>query len=234
MTVLIPALKPGERLLGVIDGLLAIEPQLRIILVNDGSPPEYDPVFTTAAQRPSVTLLRHEHNLGKGAALRTGIRHFLDHAQENEILVTADADGQHLAADILAVAARAAQHPQSLVLGCRAFAGQVPWRSRFGNNLTRYFFRLFSGLRLTDTQTGLRAIPRALLPRLLSVKASRYEFELEMLMLAMRQGISFETVPIQTVYLDGNNASHFHPLFDSLRVYSVFARYLPPATGTSS
>lgn len=226
--VLIPALNPCDRMLGVIDELRACEGVAEIIVVNDGSDAACEAVFQSAAERPRVELLRHAVNRGKGAALRTGIRRFLDRAAADDILVTADADGQHLPADILAVAAMAQQQPTSLVLGSRAFRGDVPLRSRFGNELTRFVFRLFTSERLTDTQTGLRAVPRPLLERLLSVKADRYAFELEMLLIASRTGVPFVTVPIQTVYLEGNVASHFRPIADSARVYWVFARYLLP------
>ena len=124
------------------------------------------------------------------------------------------------------VPAMAQQQPTSLVLGTRTFHGVVPLRSRFGNELTRFIFRLFTRERLTDSQTGLRAIPRVLLHRMLAAKADRYAFELEMLLLASRLGIRFVTVPIQTVYLEGNAASHFRPIVDSARIYWVFARYL--------
>ncbi len=229
--ILIPALNPCERLLGVMDALLSASQELRIIVVNDGSDAGCGSIFTEAAARQRTEILRHEKNLGKGAALRTGIRRFIDTAEESESLVTADADGQHLPADILAVAAEAASRPSHLVLGCRSFSGPVPLRSRFGNDLTRWVFRIFSGRLLTDTQTGLRSIPSGLLPRLLAVRACRYEFELEMLLLASRLGVPLSTVAIQTVYLDGNAASRFHPLLDSLRIYSVFARYLNPQAG---
>ena len=224
--VLIPALNPCDRLIGVVGELLRCEAVASIIVVNDGSDADCDPVFQAVAARPRVELLRHQENRGKGAALRTGIRRFLDREAADDILITADADGQHLPSDILAVAAMAQQQPASLVLGTRTLRGDVPLRSRFGNELTRFIFRLFTRERLTDTQTGLRAVPRTLLQRLLAARADRYAFELEMLLLASRLGIPFVTVPIQTVYLEGNADSHFRPIADSARIYWVFARYL--------
>ena len=157
--VLIPALNPCDGMVGVIDELLRRDAALEIVVVNDGSDAACAAVFQSAAARPRVELLQHAHNLGKGAALRTGIRRFLERAEADDIIVTADADGQHLPEDILAVAALARKNPAGLVLGTRAFGGDVPLRSRFGNDLTRHIFRLFTGHRLTDTQTGLRAIP---------------------------------------------------------------------------
>lgn len=224
--VLIPALNPCSRMLGVIDELLQRDAAVEIMVVNDGSARECEPLFHEAAARLRVDLLHHAQNLGKGAALRTGIQRFLQRADADDVLITADADGQHLPADILAVAAVALKNPSSLVLGTRAFSGDVPLRSRFGNDLTRLVFRLFTGQRLTDTQTGLRAIPRDLLEKLLAVKTNRYAFELEMLLIASRARILLITEAIQTVYLQDNSSSHFRPLVDSARIYWVFVRYL--------
>jgi putative flippase GtrA len=164
--------------------------------------------------------------MGKGAALRTGMNHFLCHHNEGEVLVTADADGQHLPDDILRVGAQALLKPGELVLGARGFSGGVPLRSRFGNTLTRMIFRLLIGKRVSDTQTGLRAIPVALMQKLMRLKATGYEFELEMLIIAARERIAINHVTIKTVYLDGNASSHFNPLLDSMRIYFVFARFL--------
>src|SRR5438874_2165468 len=82
--------------------------------------------------------------------------------------------------------------------------------------LTRRLLRLAVGCKLSDTQTGLRAIPRELIPRLLKVPSRGYEFELDMLILARQSGVGFREVPIQTVYLHGNQSSHFNPVLDSL------------------
>ncbi|MBX7210912.1 MAG: glycosyltransferase family 2 protein [Verrucomicrobiaceae bacterium] len=212
---------------GLIDDLLRSDAVAGIIVINDGSDATCAPVFRDAAARPRTEVLCHVENLGKGAALRTGIRRFLECATADEVLVTADADGQHLPGDILAVAVAGMENTEGMVLGTRAFrGGAVPLRSRFGNDLTRLVFRAFTGLALTDTQTGLRAIPRCLLEPLLRVKTSRYAFELEMLLMAARARIPFVAVPIETVYLEGNVASHFRPVTDSARVYWVFARHL--------
>ena len=201
----------------------------RVIVVNDGSATSCLPVFQVVAAWGKVTVLHHEVNLGKGAALKSGIRHFLEAAVPGEVLVTADADGQHLVEDILAVAHRALEAPDALVLGSRAFSGEVPLRSRFGNGLTRTVFRLLLGQWLMDTQTGLRAIPSSLLADLLLLRSVRYEFELEMLVRAVRRRVALVQVPIQTVYLDGNQDSHFNPLLDSVRIYAVFVRCLSVA-----
>lgn len=226
INVLIPALNPAESMLDVVRSLLASAKVSHVILVDDGSSESFQPVFQAAVLLSKVTLLRHAVNLGKGAALRTGMNHFLCRNETDSVLVTADADGQHLPEDIIAVGEKAESSRADLVLGSRAFSGDVPLRSRFGNDLTRRIFRVLIGPKVTDTQTGLRAIPRALMPKLLRARASGYEFELQMLIMAAQAKINISSVPIQTVYIDDNKSSHFNPLKDSMRIYFVFIRFL--------
>lgn len=224
--VLIPAYKPGPELPGLVRALDA-RPEIRsVILVDDGSGPDYAAVFDEAvAASPKVELLRHAVNLGKGAALKTGLNHALCEFGDQGVTVTADADGQHLPDDILAVGRDGAAHPGALVLGTRVFDGDVPLRSRFGNVLTRYVMLAAVGCRLEDTQTGLRAIPPGLAAKLLKVRSTGYEFELDMLVICKQAGIPIRQVPIRTVYLDGNASSHFNPVLDSMRIYFVLLRF---------
>lgn len=221
--ILIPAFEPSAQLVPLVEQLSA-QSQAPIVIVDDGSGPSFAPIFERAAAIPRVRVLRHAVNLGKGAALKTGINACLcdDPAA---LIVTADADGQHLAEDILRVAQTGLAHPQALLLGARSFDGEVPLRSRLGNRLTRHVLRLVLGYALDDTQTGLRAIPPSLSPRLLTLTSRGYEFELDMLIACKRFGIPIRETPIRTVYLDGNASSHFNPLLDSMRIYFTLIRF---------
>mgnify|MGYP000191303945 CR=1 FL=1 len=229
--VIIPAYKPSRDLLDTLDGLRR-EGFGRVFVVDDGSGSAFREVFDEASAREHVVLVRHAVNLGKGAALRTGM-----HAAMNEgafgAVVTADADGQHLPADIARVARRTLERDDTLVLGSRAFKERVPLRSAFGNITTRWVTRVFSGLALSDTQTGLRGLPVRLLPALLRLPLNGYEFEMEMLLTLRQRGCRFDEVPIETVYIDGNASSHFRVLRDSMRIYAVFARYLVASASTA-
>ena len=196
-----------------------------ILLVDDGSSIEDRELFDSIAGRPRVRLLRHAANLGKGRALKTGIHYFLTECSGFTGLVTADADGQHIAGDIVRVAAAMAAAPDRAVLGCRALAGNVPLRSRFGNALTRLIFHFVGGHRVADTQTGLRAFPRALLADLVALPGERYEYEMAVLAHLCRRGPAPVEVPISTIYIDGNRSSHFSPLRDSMRIYFVLFRF---------
>jgi glycosyltransferase involved in cell wall biosynthesis len=226
VTVLIPALNPSAHLVGLVQELVGSDQVRQVIVVNDGSSAEHDSVFQQVASQPKVLVLRHAVNLGKGAALRMGMNHFYCQGGPEDVLVTADADGQHRPQDILKVAEKGGACRDDLVLGVRSFAADVPLRSRFGNTLTHWIFRLLVGKNVQDTQTGLRAIPKSMIPALLKAKASGYEFELEMLVQAVRDHVTLISVPIETVYIEGNQSSHFRPLVDSMRVYFVFVRFL--------
>jgi glycosyltransferase involved in cell wall biosynthesis len=234
IVVIIPAYKPDATLVTVASELDAAPEVASIIVVNDGSGPACAGVFESVSRLRKVTVLRHGVNLGKGAALRTGLNHFQCEFPSGQVVVTADADGQHLPEDIIRIGREAAQSPDALVLGARRFDSSTPLRSRFGNVLTRHVLRWAVGARLTDTQTGLRAIPRELIPSLLRVPARGYEFELDMLLLARQRGHPMREVPIQTVYEPGNPSSHFDPLLDSARIYFVLLRFTLVAVFTAA
>ncbi|MFA5161741.1 MAG: hypothetical protein WC421_05805 [Elusimicrobiales bacterium] len=157
--------------------------------------------------------------LRKGRALKTGFDYFLANFGGVPGIVTADADGQHRPEDILRIANAMGKNPGCLVLGTRAFSGYVPLRSLLGNIISRFLFGL-AGVKVSDTQTGLRGIPADEIPGLLRLGGERYEFETAMLFSLKCRGVRFVEENIATVYADNNNSSHFNPLKDSMKVYS--------------
>jgi glycosyltransferase involved in cell wall biosynthesis len=223
-TVIIPAYMPSPDLVPLVRtlGELGVP---NIVVIDDGSGVACQQTFESLATLPRVTVLHHAANLGKGAALKTGFNYAAFRFPTDIGFVTADADGQHLPEDILRVAGELRRHPESLVMGARQFAADVPFRSRVGNIATRRLLRLVGGLKLTDTQTGLRGVPASLVPALLHLQTSGYDFELDMLLLARQRGTKIREIPIRTVYLDGNASSHFNPLLDSARIYAVLFRF---------
>lgn len=226
VSVIIPSLDPDEKLLGVVDSLLAVG-FTDLILVNDGSHPECVHYFEEAAARPNVTVLTHEVNKGKGRAMKTAFAYVQEHRPESTGVVTVDGDGQHLAKDVLRVAEAMEAQPGKLHLGVRDFSlPQVPARSRTGNNLTKGVLRLFCGVKVSDSQTGLRAASRKLLPFLLSIQGDRYEYETQMLLDARRSGIALAETVIETVYIEQNQTSHYRPLRDSMRIMKLIVKYL--------
>ena len=224
IAVLIPSYKPDERLLELVNKLLALGFE-NIVVVNDGSGPYHQSIFDTLDESESVTVCEHATNKGKGAALKTGFRFVQGASNSVTGVVTADADGQHLPRDIRRVAAAGLKNPNQIVLGCRTFADGTPLRSKVGNLATATLMRFVHGIGLSDTQTGLRYLPQSLLADLVTLSGDGYEFELQSLIQAKQRRIELIQVPIETVYIDENASSHFRPVIDSARIYSVLFRF---------
>lgn len=223
--ILIPAYNPDERLENLVDELLA-GGKSEVIVVNDGSKAECGPLFDRLRTKKGCVVLGHAVNGGKGRALKTGMEYFLSNFPGTAGLVTADADGQHLAVDILSVCRKLEAVERTLVLGVRAFGKGTPLRSILGNRITSFVFGLLLGRGCSDTQTGLRGIGAGLIPEFLTIPGDRFEYELDMLLYCITERIPFAEVPIRTVYLEGNKSSHFNPLKDSWRIYSRIFRFL--------
>lgn len=214
IVILIPAYEPDEvRLPELVRRLRRTFRHL--VLVDDGSTQGKAAFGSVRAEVDAVLV--HEVNRGKGAALKTGFAWIRAHLPDVKGVVTADADGQHTPTDVTRVAEAMVGHPDGLVLGVRAFVGDVPLRSRFGNWWTRWLFRLLTGLPIQDTQTGLRGIPASLLPRMLEIPGDRYEYELRMLVDARCHPVPPVQLPIETVYINENASSHFRPFKDTVR-----------------
>ncbi len=235
--VIIPSYEPDEKLIALLAALQ--EADIRhVVVVDDGSGERYASFFSRAAAFTNCEVLHHAVNLGKGRALKTAFNYCLLTYGSNAGgsgsdchafpgCVTADSDGQHTPADILACMRKLWDNPESLILGCRDFDGpEVPARSSFGNKCTRQVFRYLLGVSVSDTQTGLRAIPAFFMEKLLEVKGERFEYETNMLIEAKNLNVRILEVPVKTIYIEENRTSHFNPVKDSLRIYLVFGKFL--------
>jgi putative flippase GtrA len=223
--VAIPAYEPDHRLVDLAAGIRARAPELDLVVADDGSGVACAPIFGWVADA-GVTVLAHEANRGKGAALHTLFR-YAGIAHPGEAVVTADADGQHTPEDIVRVAHETERAGDAIVLGVRCFAGpDVPWRSRIGNGISARAFAPVIGERIGDTQTGLRGLPPQALPWATRLPGDRFEYEAFMLLGARRAGFRLVQLPIRTVYLEQNCRSHFRPVRDSLRVFVPVLAFL--------
>lgn len=223
--VIIPTYDPSEKLLEVAAGLISAGFE-HIIIVNDGSREECAPIFRRAAELPQCVVLRHEINRGKGRGLKTAFSYALEHFPDSPGVVTTDDDGQHAPGDIYRCAQKMSETGRA-VLGVRDFSGSnVPPKSRFGNNATRLVFRLLCGIKISDTQTGLRALPMSYLPPLVRLGGERFEYETNMLLEMKRLALPFDELQIQTIYNDHNRGTHFHPFRDSIKIYAVIFRFM--------
>lgn len=220
--IVIPAYEPDEGLIGFIDELKE-KSDHSLIVVNDGSAEDKRSIFERV--KTKALLLEHEVNRGKGAALKTAFSYLKENVQGDFGVITADADGQHKPADIKRIAEALKAYPDKLILGCRRFSGDIPFRSIIGNRVTKAVFRFATGVGVSDTQTGLRGFSAGMLGFMLSISGERYEYEMNMLLEAAREGICFEEVPIETVYINENKSSHFKPVRDSFMIYRDIIKF---------
>lgn len=225
--VIIPAYNPDEEL------FLKFAKEVlnnfsRIVVVNDGSKEEYNSTFEKIANLDEkIQVLNHSVNMGKGRALKTAFNYVLNAYPECIGVVAADCDGQHGIEDVIKLAEELKNHPSSLILGVRDFNKEdVPFKSRYGNKITRLIFKLFIGLSIKDTQTGLRALSRELMKTFLTTNGERYEYETNMLIECKQENIPIEQVPISTIYIEKNQTSKFNPIKDSLSIYKLFGKYI--------
>lgn len=226
VTILIPAYNPDHKMLNLVKHLIA-EKFKSIIIVNDGSKAESKEIFDSITDFKECIILNHAVNLGKGRALKTAFNFFLNSINESIGIVTVDADGQHAVEDIKKVAAKLSESRNSLILGSRNFLLEnIPFRSRFGNLLTNKVFNFACGIKVSDTQTGLRGIPKNFIRELMNVSGERFEFEMNMLLQSKTSNFPIEEVKIKTIYIEENKSSHFNPIVDSIKIYSLFIKYL--------
>ncbi|MBR3474812.1 MAG: glycosyltransferase family 2 protein [Oscillospiraceae bacterium] len=226
LTIVLPSLDPDNKFDAVVADL-AERGFRQIVIVDDGSSEEHQCHFEKAAAYPCCRVLHHGVNKGKGRALKTAFAYVLEQLPQARGVITIDGDGQHLPEDILACGERMLREGDKVILGCRDFNQPgVPPRSVAGNKTTSRMFRLFYRIRLSDTQTGLRAIPRAYLELFTQIEGERFEYETNMLLQMKKKGIVFLEQPIQTVYDPEDYSSHYNAVKDSWRIFKIMFKGL--------
>lgn len=219
---LIPAYEPEENMLDLLENIKK-DTDMDIVVVNDGSSDACKDIFSKAKEFAKV--LEHEVNKGKGRALKTGLNYINDNYRGEYIVVTMDADGQHTIEDALKICDLVKKSPDILVLGKRFFGEDVPLRSRFGNAMTRLVYKIATGVKVYDTQTGLRAFSYKLVPLMLEIKGERYEYEINVLMECPKNNIEIKEIDIATIYINNNSGSHFNVFKDSYRIYKEIFKF---------
>ena len=208
---MIPAYQAAQTIRSVVTRTRAAVPGARVIVVDDGSTDG----TVSAAQAP---VIAHAQNLGKGAALRDGIREAI--AQGAAVIVTLDADGQHPPEEIPRLLAPITAGQADIVLGSRERSGAMPLHRRFTNWLSARLATRIGGQPVADAQTGFRAFSREVAERV-APAGDRYEFETAFLLDALRAGFRVASVTIPTIY---GAPSHFRHWSDTLLLARVFAR----------
>lgn len=216
-TALIPAYMPDEALIEIVKNLY--EREFYIVVVDDGSKSDYDDIFNAVEKYAKV--IRYGINKGKGYALKKGLRYIRSRRKLPCTVVTLDADGQHKIKDVINVYNYAAKYPGDVVIGCRKLKKTDPVKSRIGNSITNFLYKATTRSKLSDTQTGLRAFSDGLIDIAVKAKGYRYEYEINAL-LDFSKITKIREIPIETVYIDNNRATHFRPFKDSAVIYSQF------------
>lgn len=226
--IIIPSLNPEE---GLIDYVKELKNSGfdKILLVDDGSRNESKFIFATLKTEYGCDLITHDVNRGKGKALKDAFAYYHNENLSGKYsdcigVITADSDGQHTVPDVLKLAEALQNCSDSLILGVRDFDDEsVPPKSETGNKISRVMLRLFVGGDVTDTQTGLRAVPNSLIERFSLLPGERFEYETKMLIDCIKSKINIKEIPIRTVYIDGNKETHYRPIADSISIFKVIA-----------
>ena len=220
--IIIPVYNHAERIAGVIHQ--ALELDLPVFVINDGSTDRTADIINTIGD---ITVLHHDINQGKGAALLTGFTAACN--KGCDWAVTLDGDGQHRPSDAKALLAAVSAGQRCIVVGRREGMEEskhVPWTSRFGRGFSNFWVRVSGGPAIKDTQSGFRLYP---LPEVMEigVLARRYQFEVEVLVRAYQRDIEIIEVPVEVVYQPkGERVSHFRPWIDFGRNSAVFTRLI--------
>lgn len=146
--------------------------------------------------------------------------------KKDYVVITVDCDGQHSVSDTLNLLNVCEKNPKDLILGKRLREGKIPLRSRLGNAITRFIYRITTGLDVYDTQTGLRAFSKTLVPFMLDIEGDRFEYEMNVLLNCPKNKIKIREVEIKTIYINNNSGSHFNPLKDSFEIYKEILKNL--------
>ena len=216
VAVVIPAYQAAATIGVVVAGARRARPDATIYVVDDGSGDQTG----EGGRGKGATVLVHPHNLGKGAALRTGIERAL--ADGAAIVVTLDADGQHPPEEIPRLVAPIVRGEADVVLGARVRTGAMPLGRRCSNWLSAVLASRIGDRPVPDAQTGFRALARRA-AELVRPPETRYDFEAAFLLEALARGLRVRSVPIATVYT--GRPSHFRHWEDTWRVARVFTRY---------
>ncbi len=218
--VIIPTYNNQKTLRQVIEDTLRYTD--KIIVVNDGATDNSREILNTYGHR--LTVVEHGKNLGKGMALRNGFKKALDLGYEYAISI--DSDGQHFPSDLESFLDKLKEEPGSLIIGARNMNSEnVPGGSSFGNKFSNFWFRVETGIKLPDTQSGYRLYP---IKRLQKSRffTTRFEFEIEVIVKAAWRGIPVTSLPVKVYYAKGDErVSHFRPTKDFTRI-SILNTYL--------
>ncbi len=218
--ILIPSYEPSDILISLTDSLSSLGYQ--IVIVDDGSGDKYQPIFSSCSKKAKV--LTYSKNRGKGEALKYGFKYILDNYSSIKYVLTVDGDGQHSIDDILAMSKEVISKDK-IIVGERLFEGRIPFKSKIGNNLSKFSQGLCTYRYMKDNQCGLRAFPVRYLSSLIKINGSRYEYEMMVLNYIQMKEIPYVSMDVSTIYENNNAGTHFRPVKDTLLIQGSILTY---------
>ena len=213
VSIIIPVLNPTSRLVTLTNELIKNKFN-DIVVVDDGSTNDYKSIYKKLNK--NIRVKYHSVNLGKGAAIKTGIQNI-----KTDAYITVDADLQHSVNDIIKI--REELKNNDVVIGQRNFSlDNVPFKSKFGNKFSSIMYTLKTRKKCIDTQSGLRGINIKYKKEMLNIKGNRYDYEMNQLFYFAKNNIDVKYIDMETIYEKGNPTSHFNALKDSYLVHKEF------------
>lgn len=213
VSIIIPVLNPTSRLVTLTNELIKNKFN-DIVVVDDGSTNDYKSIYKKLNK--NIRIKYHSVNLGKGAAIKTGIKNI-----KTDAYITVDADLQHSVNDIIKI--REELKNNDVVIGQRNFSlDNVPFKSKFGNKFSSIMYTLKTRKKCIDTQSGLRGINIKYKKEMLNIKGNRYDYEMNQLFYFAKNNIDVKYIDMETIYEKGNPTSHFNALKDSYLVHKEF------------
>lgn len=215
IAVIIPAYNAGNTIAELIERTSIFIGREDIVVVDDGSS---DHTLETA-EKSGATILRHQANMGKGEALKTGFGYVRN--RDYQAVITLDADLQHDPESIPDLVQRAAGF-SGIIIGTRRRDLKImPFARWLTNNLTSAIVSVLAGQTIRDSQSGYRLITSQVL-RSTRLDSKRYDLESEILIKARRKGFEIAETPIATIYAGGE--SSIRPLVDTFRFIRLMWR----------
>lgn len=218
--ILIPSYEPDPRLIALSKILSDME--FDILIVNDGSDSKFDEIFTEAGKYAQIE--GYKVNRGKGNAMKYGYSIIKQDYPDAKFIITCDGDGQHSPRDVNRTYEELAK-TNELVFGVRYFGKDVPFRSKFGNYVSRLIRTSLTGTYIADDQCGLRGFPIRYLPDLIALEGSRYEYEMNQICVFQLKHYKIVQLPIEVIYENGNPTSHFKVLKDTGRIHHAIFKH---------